>query len=76
MGPRRGEGRLWDLGARRYFFAPRLKILMPGAKSRRQALRTLTRRCAPDLAPPGEGVQAPNLKNRQSLNVGDGNPLT
>ena len=27
---------MWDLSARHIFSAPRLKILMPGAKSRRQ----------------------------------------
>ena len=33
--------------ARRYFSAPRLRILMPGAEAGRQAVRSLTRRCAP-----------------------------
>ena len=36
-----------DLTARRYFPAPRIKILMPGAKNGRQALRSLTWRFAP-----------------------------
>ena len=44
---RTGEERVRDLGARRYFLAPRIRILMPGAKKRRQALRSLTRRFAP-----------------------------
>ena len=44
-----GRGKGEDLGARRYFPAPSRKILMPGAQNRRQALRTLTRRCAPAL---------------------------
>ncbi len=43
---------MWDLGARRIFSALRLKILMPGAKHRRQALRSHT----PALSHPGEGV--------------------
>src|SRR6266567_7954496 len=49
---RMGKGRVWDLSARRIFSALRLKILMPGAKSRRQALRSHT----PALSHPGEGV--------------------
>ena len=49
---RMGEGRVWDLGARRYFSSAALKILMPGAKNRRQALRSHT----PALSHPGEGV--------------------
>jgi hypothetical protein len=48
-----GEGRVWDLGAQRIFSALRLKILMPGAKNRRQALRSHT----PALSHPGEGVK-------------------
>jgi hypothetical protein len=39
---RRGEGRVWDLGAQRVFSALRLKILMPGAKNRRQAVSSHT----------------------------------
>jgi hypothetical protein len=35
-----GEGSVWDLGAQRIFSALRLKILMPGAKNRRQARAT------------------------------------
>src|SRR6266700_5821 len=50
---RTGEGRVWDLGARRIFSALRLKILMPGAKNRRQALRSHT----PALSHPGEGIE-------------------
>src|SRR6266702_910345 len=49
---RMGEGRVWDLGVRRIFSALRLKILMPGAKNRRQALRSHT----PALSHPGEGI--------------------
>jgi hypothetical protein len=30
----------------RYLLASAIKILMPGAKKKRQALRSLTRRCA------------------------------
>src|SRR5260370_31850080 len=48
-----GEGRVWDLGAQTIFSALRLKILMPGAKNRRQALRSHT----PALSLPGEGVK-------------------
>jgi hypothetical protein len=47
---RRGEGRVWDLDAQRIFPALRLKILMSGAKNRRQTLRSRT------PATPGEGV--------------------
>jgi hypothetical protein len=50
---RMGEGRVWDLGAQRIVSALRLKILMPGAKNRRQALRSHT----PALSHPGEGVE-------------------
>src|SRR6266567_5544858 len=49
---RKGEGRVWDLNTQRIFCALRLKILMPGAKNRRQALRSHT----PALSHPGEGV--------------------
>src|SRR2546427_7910322 len=49
---RMGEGRAWDLNAQRIFSALRLKILMPGAKNRRQALRSHT----PALSLPGEGI--------------------
>ena len=43
---------MWDLNAQRIFSALRLKILMPGAKKRRQALWSHT----PALSHPGEGV--------------------
>ena len=46
---RMGEGRVWDLNAQRIFSALRLKIFMPGAKNRRQALRSHT----PALSHPG-----------------------
>ena len=49
---RMGEGRVLDLGVQRIFSALRLKILMPGAKNRRQALRSHT----PAISHPGEGV--------------------
>src|SRR5260370_33242219 len=49
---RRGEGRVWDLGAQRIFSARRRKISLPGAKNRRQALRSHT----PALSHSGEGV--------------------
>src|SRR5208282_6011612 len=50
-----GEGTVRDLSARRYFLAPSSEILMPGAKQWRQALRSLTRRCAPTSLPSGRG---------------------
>ena len=60
--------------ARRYFSAPSLRILMPGAEAGRQGLRSLTRRLRADLSRQGEVIRAPILqKSTVSLNVGEGN---